>query len=136
MTSNEDIVKENMVEGLEKTADSHAKEFAERVRSNTISNLENSVQGAEGLVKYVGEVEQERNDRGEFVDSYSFEINHPTAKLHERGGPIEPTYRRAMSNGWTRDGFYDALKDCEYMVRKKRYLRDAVTEAIQEDDRS
>lgn len=136
MTSNEDIVKQNMREGMEKLADTHAKEFAERVRSNAIRNLENSVQGAEGLVKYVGDVKQARNEKGHYMDSYTFEIEHPTAQLHERGGPIEPTYGRAKANGWTRDGFYDALKDCEYMVRKKKFLRDAVTQAVQEDDRS
>lgn len=130
-----DFIKENMQQAMEEIADEETKEFAQEVRERAIDNLEDNIQGEEGLIKYVGEVEQERNELGRFMSSYSFEISHPTAKLHERGGPIEPTYGRAMGNGWDRDGFYDALKDCEYQVRKKRYLRNAVMSTMQERER-
>ena len=132
MTSNSKIVRENMQTALREVADGKAKEFAEKAREETIQNLRKNRQGEEGLVRYVGQVKQDRDDRGRFMSTYSFEIDHPTAKLHERGGPIEPTYGRAMSEGWDRDGFYDALEDCEYQVSKKRYLRNAIMSTMSE----
>ena len=129
MRENKKEVKETLEQSLKEFAEESSQEVAEQIRENTIENLSNAEQGAEGLVKYVGQVKQVRDSMGRFAPGHEFEINHPTAKLHERGGPIEPTYGRAMIEGWDRDGFYDALKDCEYMVRKKRYLRNAVREA-------
>ena len=129
MRENKKEVKEALEQSSQELAEEASREMAEQIRENTIDNLSNAEQGAEGLVKYVGQVKQSRDRLGHYASGYEFEINHPTAKLHERGGPIEPTYGRAMTEGWDRDGFYDALKDCEYMVRKKRYLRNAVREA-------
>lgn len=126
-----DTIAENLRMRLEEQAENNAKQTAIEIRKEAMNNLEGSPQGAEDLIPYFGEVEQKRNELGQFTSAYEFKIKHPTAKLHERGGPIEPTYGRAMSNGWTRDGFYDALKDCEYMVRKKRFLRNAV-ESVKE----
>ena len=126
MTRNEKIVRENIEEAAKEFANAKSKEFAEKAREEVISNLSKNRQGEEGLIKYVGEVEQNRDSLGRFAEGYSFEIRHPTAKLHERGGEIEPTYGRAMGEGWDRDGFYDALDDCNYQVRKKRYLRNAI----------
>ena len=134
MSSNEKIVRENMEHALREIAEDNAREFAEKARENTVKRLEKNVQGEEGLVNYISEVKQDRDSRGRFMDSFSFEIDHPTAKLHERGGPIEPTYGRAMTQGWDRDGFYDALEDCEYMVKKKRYLRSAMLDTMREFD--
>jgi len=134
MRENKEAVKEALEQSSQELAEEASQEMAEQIRKNTINNLSNAEQGAEGLVKYVGEVKQARNDLGRFGPGYEFVIAHPTAKLHERGGPIEPTYGRAMKDGWDRDGFYDALKDCEYMVRKKRYLRNAVREARNQVD--
>ena len=129
MRENKKAVKESLEQSSQELAEEASREMAEQIRENAISNLSNSEQGAEGLIKYVRDVKQRRDASGRFVSGHEFEIEHPTAKLHERGGPIEPTYGRAMKEGWDRDGFYDALKDCEYMVRKKRYLRNAVREA-------
>jgi len=95
-------------------ADEAGREMAEDLRDEMVSNLSGSYQGAPGLVDFISDV-QERD--GEFV----IEINHPTAPLHERGGYIEPSYGNAMALGWTRDGFYEALSDCNEVVERKRY---------------
>jgi rubrerythrin len=130
--SNHDLVKEHLEIALEEFAEESAREAAEKIRENTEENLEENVQGEEGLIEFMSDVEQSRDSGGRFMSGFEFEIAHPTAKLHERGGPIEPTYSEAMVEGWTRDGFYAALEDCEYMVRKKRYLRNATLETMKE----
>jgi len=132
--SNKDIVKEHMEEAMTMMGERTAKETAEQVREQYIKNLNQNIQGEDGLVKYVSEVKQARNDSGQFTSQFEFDVDHPTAKLHERGGPIEPTYGRAKADGWTRDGFYDALKDCEYEVRKKNHLRNAVNQTVRDMD--
>lgn len=130
--SNEDIVKEHLELALAEFAEDSAREATQSIREKTESNLEANVQGEEGLIEFMSEVRQARDEQGRFTSGFEFEIAHPTAKLHERGGPIEPTYSEAMVEGWTRDGFYAALEDCEYMVRKKRYLRNATLETMKE----
>jgi hypothetical protein len=116
----------------EQVADQKARETAENVRENAIENLSKNRQGEAGIIEYVGEVKQSRNELGQFMSTFEFVINHPTAKLHERGGEIEPTYARAMAEGWDRDGFYEGLIDCNYYVKKKRFMRRAVQEAMRQ----
>lgn len=104
---------------MEEVAEERTEELAEEFRDALIERLNGADQGADGLVEYVGEPER----RG---DGWHISINHPTAELHERGGYIEPSYAQAMALGWTRDGFYEALKDCNEFVDEKRYVRDTV----------
>ena len=121
---------QRLEEDLSEVAQARSKQFAERVRSNLLESLEADVQGSGGLADYVSEVEQDRDSGGRFVSDWKFEINHPTAPLHETGGNIEPTYSKAQVRGWTRDEFYEALKDCNSYVEKKRLVRSAEMEAI------
>lgn len=102
---------------LENVIEEQSEELANEFRDELISRLESANQGADGLVPYVCEPER----RGE---GWHIEIAHPTAPLHERGGYIEPKYAQAMAMGWTRDGFYEALTDCNEFVDEKRYVRD------------
>jgi len=119
-------MEEQLKEGLvEEVLDDAGKEVAERVRDQTIRNLRNSYQGAENLPEYVTDVKHVRDSKGRFTGSYTFEIRHPTAPLHEKGGHIEPTYSEAQAVGWTRDGFYSALDDCNEQVEAKHPVRNA-----------
>lgn len=115
-----------MVEALEEQADISSREVAERVREEYINEAEQARQGAEGLADHVSEVKQTRDARGQFTSSYSFEVNHPFAELHERGGHIEPQYAKAAAKGWTRDEMYHALEDCNEYVERKRILGKAI----------
>lgn len=103
----------------EEVKEDAGRQVAEDLRDEALSNLEDSFQGAQDLPEFFDD--QVRQEGSEFV----FDINHPTAPLHERGGHIEPQYAKAMSMGWTRDGFYEALKDCNEWVVEKRYMRKA-----------
>lgn len=127
--SNADRVAGSMRQMCEEVADQIASETAEKTRENAIENLSDNKQGEAGVIPYVEEVTQSRNSEGQFMSTFEFIIRHPTAKLHERGGEIEPTYARAMAEGWTRDGFYEGLIDCNYYVRKKRFMRRALQDA-------
>ena len=120
-----DTFEERLERDLSEVVESRSKEGAKRVRGKVIDEIENAEQGAHGLKKYVSEVKRARDEQGRYKSGYTFEIDHPTARLHEFGGPIEPTYSKAMVEGWDRDGFYDALQDCEDYVFKKRLLRSA-----------
>lgn len=124
-----DELAEQLKEDLSEVAQSGSKEFAEEVRSNLLEDIENPEQGEHGLRPYVTEVEMQRDDLGRFTGNFGFDINHPTAELHEFGGPIEPTYSKAKIEGWTRDEFYEALTDCNEIVEKKRLIRSAQLEA-------
>lgn len=104
---------DELISQLETFTENISDEMARDLREEVVANLEEAEQGADGLVDFVEDVER----RG---DSYAFRIAHPTAALHEKGGHIEPTYSRAKAVGWTRDGFYAALEDCEEHVTKKR----------------
>lgn len=97
------------------------REVTSRIREETINNIENADQGASELVEYVSDIEKED-------DAFQFSINHPTAPLHEEGGHIEPRYAHAMLEGYTRDEFYSALKDCNEWVIRKRLVENAIFE--------
>lgn len=112
-------------EALEELAIDVGEQIAEDLHEKVEENLETSYQGAPGLVEYLSDVEQ----RG---DQFEFTIDHPTAPLHERGSHIEPTYAQAMSVGWTRDGFYEALEDCNEWVRRKGYTMNAMLQIRRE----
>lgn len=101
--------------------DAATREVTSRIREETINNIKDADQGASGLVEYVSDVEKED-------DAFQFRINHPTAPLHEEGGHIEPRYAHAMLEGYTRDEFYSALKDCNEWVVKKRLVENAIFE--------
>ena len=120
-----ETVSERFKEDLSQSAESDSKEITESIRRNFLEQLENPTQGEDGLRNYVSSVKQARDESGRFTSSWEFEIEHPTARLHEFGGPIEPTYSKAMVEGWDRDGFYDALQDCESYVERKRLLKSA-----------
>jgi hypothetical protein len=111
-----------LTEELEsEVVDAASREVASRIKEETINNIESADQGASGLVEYVSDIEKED---GEF----QFSINHPTAPLHEQGGHIEPRYAHAMLQGYTRDEFYSALKDCNEWVIRKRLVENAIFE--------
>jgi len=106
--------------GLEEHVQEDAgRQVAEDWREEAIENLEDSYQGAPKLIEFFTDVSQQGE---EFV----FHIEHPTARLHEIGAHIEPAYAQAAAMGWTRDEFYEGLKDCEEFVKPKRYMRDGV----------
>lgn len=94
------------------------REVAEEWREESMAEVDSGFQGMEGLLDYYTEVEQ-------VGEEFVFHIEHPTAPLHERGGHIEPMYAEATTMGWTRDGFYEALKDCNEWVKQKRFMRTA-----------
>lgn len=120
-------MEEQLKQGLtDSVLDDAGKEVAEAVREQTIANLNRSYQGAEELPEYVSDVQHIRDSSGRFTGTYTFEIRHPTAPLHENGGHIEPSYAQAKSVGWTRDGFYEALDDCNEWVEPKHPVRNAV----------
>lgn len=95
--------------------------LVEDIRDEYVSIASEASQGADGLVEHVGGVEYEN---GKFV----FEIDHPTAPLHEKGGHIEPSYTKAKLVGYSRDDFYQSLEDCNEWVKRKKILQRAVTE--------
>lgn len=107
---------ENALGELAKDA---GRDMAEDLREEMVSELEGSYQGAPELVRFMSDVQ-------ETGDGFKIEINHPTAGLHERGGHIEPTYATSMVLGWDRDGFYEALEDCNEWVERKRYVFSAM----------
>lgn len=111
-----------LVEALEAVSKDATDDVARELREEVVGTLENADQGADGLVPYVTEIEEDTNGEA------SFSIEHPTAPLHEIGGHIEPRYARAMAVGWTRDGFYEALTDCNEWVIEKRFMRNSVWE--------
>lgn len=117
---------------LRDRAQTDSKEFIEEVRSMYLNQIEMSQQGEHGLRPYVSQVKQKRREGGQFMSGYEFQVNHPTAELHEFGGPIEPTYSEAKLQGWTRDQFYEALTDCNEIVERKRLMRSAENEAKSE----
>lgn len=110
----------NLEDALQELAVDAAREVTEQWRGATLGQIQGASQGADGLEPYLSEV-QEGDEEGVFT----FEIQHPTASLHERGGHIEPTYAEAMVLGWDRDGFYEALTDCNEFVRRKKLVRNA-----------
>jgi len=114
---------------LRDRAQTDSKGFIEEVRSMYLNQIEMSQQGEHGLASYVSEVEQKRTAGGQFASGYEFRVDHPTAELHEFGGPIEPTYSKAKVEGWTRDQFYEALTDCNEIVERKRLMRSAQNKA-------
>jgi len=93
----------------------------QEVRHEYLEQASNASQGADGLVEHVTEVEWDG-------ERYTFEVDHPTAPLHERGGHIEPIYTKAKLVGYSRDDFYQSLKDCNEWVTKKSLFRDSVNE--------
>jgi len=108
-----------LVSACHDIAEQAGREMAEDLREEMISQLEGSYQGAPELVNFISDVQDEG-------DGFSIEIRHPTAPLHERGGYIEPSYTKAQALGWTRDGFYEALTDCNEVVERKKYTFNAV----------
>lgn len=126
-------MKAQLRSGLEELKPQVGKEMAEEWKEEAKENLRESDQGAPELADgkpedapdtwpvtgYFTDVEQ-------VGDQWVFRIPHPVAPLHEVGGHIEPRYAQAMAVGWTRDGFYEALQDCEEWVTRKNYMRDAV----------
>lgn len=120
-------MEEALNQALEEAGENFSKEVAERVREEYIKNASSASQGAEGLTEHVTEVSQSRDSRGRFTSEWSFSVEHPFAELHEKGGPIEPTYSKAKVMGWTRDEMYQSLEDCNEHVRRKDLLRDAVS---------
>lgn len=109
-------LEEQMQEALAIQADSVSERLANELREEYLTRAQNAEQGAQGLEEFVSEVEQV--DDGEYI----FKIDHPTARLHEIGAPIEPTYTYAKLEGYSRDDFYEALEDCEDVVTQKRLL--------------
>lgn len=108
-----------LAEAMNELAIDAGEQIAEELRNEMESNLDSSYQSAPELVNFMSDVER-------VGDEFHIEINHPTAPLHERGANIEPTYGRAASVGWTRDGFYEALDDCNEWVYRKGYTMDAM----------
>lgn len=101
----------------------HAAEIvADEWREKTLENIRDADQGADGMEDFVTDVEEVGSAAGV---AFGFEVDHPTAELHERGGHIEPMYGLAMSQGMERDDFYNALTDCNEWVDEKRLVRDA-----------
>jgi len=115
-----DPFEDQLTEKLAQTTDDISHKLSKEWRQRVIDRLENGEQGSEGLMPYVQEV---RDDVG-LDEKWGFKIAHPTARLHELGGPIEPTYTYAQTAGWTRDGFYEALTDCSEIVEQKKYVTD------------
>lgn len=113
-------------EALEQEAEGASKELMKEIRDEYVSLLENEDQGADGLTEFVTDVKQSRDSSGRFEDGFEFDVEHPFADLHEKGGHIEPTYGRAAAMGWERDEMYQALEDCNEYVRRKGTLMKAV----------
>lgn len=125
-------MKAELRKGLEQLKPEVGEQIAREWKEEAKENLRESDQGAPKLADgkpedapgtwpvkgYFTDVEQ----RG---DTWVFRIPHPVAPLHETGGHIEPTYAQSMAMGWTRDAFYETLKDCEEWVTRKNYMRDA-----------
>jgi len=114
-----------LTEALSELAVDASEGIAEDLREEMEDNLQNSFQEAPELVRFMSEVERVR-------DEFHITIAHPTAPLHERGAYIEPAYAAAMSEGWTRDGFYEALTDCNECVIPKNYTEKAMYTVRQE----
>lgn len=114
----------NLADGLREISDEIAHDLAEDWRDRTANRIEDLPQGADGLEPYLSDVTV--NDDG----SAQFEIQHPTAPLHEYGGHIEPRYANAKLQGWSRDEFYEALTDCNEFVRRKMPVRGSIPEVV------
>lgn len=123
---------EQMVEDLDSRVQQDSKAFAEDVRGRVLDRIKRNEQGESGLEPYVSDVKQKRDSRGSFTGEWTFEIQHPTAPLHEKGGHIEPSYANAQVRGWTRDQFYEALEDCNEWVEKKRIVRSAMLQTMKD----
>jgi hypothetical protein len=108
-----------LADALDDLAHEASRRMAEDLRDEMESELRESYQEAPELVRFMSEVQEEG-------DGFTIQIEHPTAPLHERGGNIEPTYATAMTLGWTRDGFYEALTDCNEWVERKQYTFSAI----------
>jgi hypothetical protein len=106
-------------------------ETTRHIKRNAAKNLQKNYQGEAGLEEFATDIEQGRDARGRFTRGHMFAYEHPTSVLHEIGAPIEPTYSQAKVDGWDRDGFYEALKDCESIVTKKAYLISAINKTVQ-----
>lgn len=125
-------IESQLVNELQDLKPEVGREVAEDWKEQAEENLRDEDQGANLLVEGQPDdapmswpVEGFFTDVEQVGDRFEFKIQHPTAPLHEYGGHIEPTYAEAMAMGWTRDGFYSALQDCEEWVYEKRYMRDA-----------
>ena len=119
-------MEEELLAALDDEASFASEELAEEVRREYLMLLSDARQGADGLAPYVADVEQSRDDAGRYSSGFEFEVEHPFAELHEKGGPIEPTYGKAASLGWTRDEMYEALTDCNEWVERKMLLNQAI----------
>lgn len=128
-------MKEQLKEGLQDIADENGRQVAEQVREEYVKNVRKAPQGASGLEEHVSDVKRARDASGQFTSSpsYTFDVEHPFAHLHEKGGPVEPTYGKAAAMGWTRDELYQSLKDCEEYVERKYLLRNAIARVRNRD---
>ena len=118
---------DEMKKALEQLTSEVAEDVANKWRRRTLQRINSAPQGADGLSEYVSDVRKEG-------ESFVFEINHPTASLHERGGHIEPKFATSQLFGWTRNEFYEALTDCNENVTKKRLVRQAADDMRRGND--
>ena len=128
-------MEDQLIEGLEPLKSEVGETLAEEWMEKMKENLRDAEQGAHLLVE-AEPVETPRpgffTDIEQVGDDFVFRIQHPTATLHEIGGHIEPKYSQMMARGWTRDAFYEGLKDCEDYVYKKQYASRAAYELKRE----
>lgn len=113
-------------EQLQVVAEDASRELAESIREEYIRQVSRAEQGADGLEPFVTDVEQNRDERGRFASGFKFDVDHPFAVLHEKGGHIEPTYATAQARGYSRGDMYNALTDCNEWVRRKSLMKQAV----------
>lgn len=113
-------------EELALIAEEASEALTEQVREEYLREVSRAEQGADGLEPFVSDVSQQRDSGGRFSSGFKFEVNHPFAKLHERGGHIEPSYATAQARGWERDEMYRALTDCNELVRRKSLMKKAM----------
>ena len=107
-----------LIEGLEEVADDAAREVSEQWRERAMRSLE-GYQHASNLTNYFTPV---RKEGGEYI----WEVRHPTAVQHEKGGSMRTTYGPAQAQGWTRDEYYETLEDCQVIIEPKRYAVNTV----------
>lgn len=125
-------MKAQLRDAMEQLKPEVGEQVAKEWKEESKENLRESDQGAPELADGKPEeapaswpVEGYYSDVEQVGEHWEFRIQHPVAPLHEKGGHIEPTYAKSIAMGWTRDGFYEALQDCEEFVTQKNYLRDA-----------